>query len=100
MAGTHKGRGSPPGQFAASFGVGLAGGCRTAVLWLLLSSIRLGEVLGTTAQLAAVIGVAAGCDIAREDTGLIAAIIMGLALANSRALTSRPAVRSSRRWCS
>jgi hypothetical protein len=28
--------------------------------------------------------VAAGCDILREDTGLIAAIFMGLALANQR----------------
>ena len=30
------------------------------------------------------IGVAAGCDVARADTGLIAAIFMGLALANMR----------------
>jgi NhaP-type Na+/H+ or K+/H+ antiporter len=44
--------------------------------------LRLGELLGTTAQLAAVIAVAAGCDAARADTGLIAAIFMGLALAN------------------
>ena len=57
---------------------------RHALLWLLLRKLRLGEVLGTTGQLAAVIGVAAGCDVAREDTELIAAIFMGLALANRR----------------
>ncbi len=43
--------------------------------------LRLGEILGTTAQLAAV---AAGCDVLRDDTGLIAAIVMGLAAANMR----------------
>jgi hypothetical protein len=50
----------------------------------LLRVLRLGEVLGTTAQLAAVIAVAAACDVLRDDTGLIAAIIMGLAAANLR----------------
>jgi hypothetical protein len=69
-------------QFAASIGVGLAGGVvGTALLWLLLRRLRLGEVLGTTAQLATVIAVAAACDVIRDDTGLIAAIFMGLALA-------------------
>ncbi len=85
VASTRKGPGSQLGQFAASVGVGLAGGViGTALLWLLLRKLRLGEVLGTTAQLAAVIAVAAACDVLREDTGLIAAIFMGLALANRR----------------
>ena len=35
-------------------------------------------------QLACVMGVAAACDIAREDAGLLAAIVMGLAVANVR----------------
>ena len=83
VASTRKGPGSQLGQFAASVGVGIAGGVvGTALLWLLLRKLRLGEVLGTTAQLAAVIAVAAACDVIREDTGLIAAIFMGLALAN------------------
>ena len=56
----------------------------TALLWLLLRRLRLGEVLGTTAQLAVVIAVAAVCDVVRDDAGLIAAIFMGLALANRR----------------
>ena len=85
IASTRKGPGSQLVQFAASIGVGLAGGVvGTALLWLLLRRLRLGEVLGTTAQLAAVIAVAAACDVIRDDTGLIAAIFMGLALANRR----------------
>ena len=84
-ASTHKGLGSQVAQFALSVGAGLAGGIiGTAVLWLLLRKLRLDEVLGTSAQLATVIAVAAGCDIIRADTGLIAAIFMGLALANRR----------------
>ena len=85
VASTRKGPGSQLGQFAASVGVGVVGGViGTALLWLLLRKLRLGEVLGTAAQLAAVIAVAAACDVIREDTGLIAAIFMGLALANRR----------------
>ncbi|MFD6751596.1 sodium:proton exchanger, partial [Streptomyces anthocyanicus] len=37
---------------------------------------------GTTVQLAAAVGVAAACDAIRDDTGLIAAVVMGMALAN------------------
>jgi NhaP-type Na+/H+ or K+/H+ antiporter len=82
-ASTHKGPGSQLAQFAVSVAVGLAGGAvGIALLWLLLRKLALGEVLGTSAQLAAVIAVAAGCDVLRADTGLIAAIVMGLAVAN------------------
>jgi NhaP-type Na+/H+ or K+/H+ antiporter len=85
IASTRKGLGSQLGQFAVSIAVGVAGGVAgTVLLWLLLRKLRLGEVLGTTAQLASVIAVAAGCDAVRADTGLIAAIFMGLALANQR----------------
>jgi NhaP-type Na+/H+ or K+/H+ antiporter len=85
IASTHRGLGSQLGQFAVSVVVGLAGGViGTGLLWMLLRRLRLGEVLGTTAQLATVIGVAAACDVLREDAGLLAAIFMGLALANRR----------------
>jgi NhaP-type Na+/H+ or K+/H+ antiporter len=71
------------GQFVASVAVGLAGGVvGTAVLWLLVRHFSLSEVLGTSGTFATVIAVAAACDIVRDDTGLIAAILMGLALAN------------------
>jgi NhaP-type Na+/H+ or K+/H+ antiporter len=84
-ASTSRGPGSQLAQFLLSVAVGLGGGVAgTALLWLLLRKLRLGEVLGTNAQLAAVVAVAAGCDAFRDDTGLIAAIFMGLAVANMR----------------
>jgi len=83
IASTHRGVGNQVAQFAVSLAVGAAGGAvGSALLWLLLHRLRLGERLGTTAQLASVVAVAAGCDVLREDTGLIAAIVMGLAMAN------------------
>jgi NhaP-type Na+/H+ or K+/H+ antiporter len=70
-------------QFLASVGVGLAGGAiGIALLWLLLRRLGLAEVLGTQATIATVVAVAAACDIVREDTGLIAAIVIGLGMAN------------------
>jgi NhaP-type Na+/H+ or K+/H+ antiporter len=85
VAGTHHGIGSQFAQFVASIAVGVAGGAvGVGLLVLVLRVLRLGEVLGTTAQLASVIAVAAACDVLREDTGLIAAIVMGLAAANMR----------------
>jgi NhaP-type Na+/H+ and K+/H+ antiporters len=81
------GRGYQIGQFLISMGVGLAGGAvGTVILWLTLHKLRLGETLGTLAQLATVILVSAGCDIARDDTGLIAAIFTGLAITNLRGM--------------
>ncbi|WP_441245425.1 cation:proton antiporter [Kitasatospora sp. McL0602] len=74
--------GAAAGQILGSAGVGIAGGALgAAVLWLLLRRVGLGEILGTTAQLATVIGVAAGCNLLRDDSGLIAAIVMGVAMA-------------------
>ncbi|MEZ0070512.1 NhaP-type Na+/H+ or K+/H+ antiporter [Streptacidiphilus sp. MAP12-20] len=71
------------GHFLGSAGVGLAGGAvGAAALWLLLRGLRLPETLGTSVQLAAVVGVAALCDVIRDDTGLIAGVVMGLAVAN------------------
>ncbi|MEU8618755.1 cation:proton antiporter [Streptomyces sp. NPDC048623] len=79
------GRGYQLGQFFISMAVGLVGGAvGIALLWFTLRILRLGETLGTLAQLAIVIGVSAGCDIVRDDTGLIAAIVAGLAVANIR----------------
>jgi NhaP-type Na+/H+ or K+/H+ antiporter len=85
-ASTHVGIGDQILQFLLSVVVGGVGGVvGTALLWLLMVKLRLGEALGTSAQLAAVIAIAAACDALRDDTGLIAAIVMGLALANIRA---------------
>jgi hypothetical protein len=76
----------PLGQFLLSIGIGAAGAViGAAVLWLCLCKLDLDDLLSTTSQLACVVGVAAVCDIVREDAGLIAAILMGLAVANLRA---------------
>ncbi|MDQ1672559.1 MAG: hypothetical protein QOC98_1121, partial [Frankiaceae bacterium] len=85
VAGQRPGGGAQLGHFGTSICVGLLGGAAGAgVLWFLLHTLHLDEVLGTGAQLAAVVAVAAGCDILREDTGLIAAVVMGLVVGNRR----------------
>jgi NhaP-type Na+/H+ or K+/H+ antiporter len=77
------GRGEAALSFLRSLGFGALGGViGTAVLWILLSKMRLTGVLATQAIVAVVIGTAALCDARRDDAGLIAAIIMGVALAN------------------
>jgi NhaP-type Na+/H+ or K+/H+ antiporter len=85
LASTKGGIGHPLGQFFLSIAIGAAGAAvGVAVLWLCLCKLDLDDVLTTTAQLACVVGVAAACDIVRDDAGLIAAILMGLAVANLR----------------
>ncbi|MFF2403608.1 cation:proton antiporter [Streptomyces goshikiensis] len=82
-AGGQQGLGSQVLEFGGSAAVGLLGGTAgAAALWLLLRRLDLGEVLGTTVQFATVVAVAAACDAFRDDTGLIAAVVMGMALAN------------------
>jgi NhaP-type Na+/H+ or K+/H+ antiporter len=82
-AGTKLGNGHQLAEFAASLSLGLAGGAvGVALLWLLLQRMAVGEILGTSAQVAVVVGVTAACDALRDDSGLIAAIAMGLAVAN------------------
>jgi NhaP-type Na+/H+ or K+/H+ antiporter len=86
LASTHGGIGHPLGQFLLSLAIGAAGAAvGVAVLWLCLCKLNLDDLLATTSQLACVVGVAAACDIVRDDAGLIAAILMGLAVANLRA---------------
>lgn len=102
IATTHRvdiGRGYQLGQFALSMAVGLIGGAvGTALLWLTLRTLRLGETLGTLAQLTTVIAVSAGADIVRDDTGLIAAIVTGLAVTNIGGFDMPARRPSSRRW--
>jgi hypothetical protein len=86
LASTSGGIGHPLGRFLLSIAIGAAGAAvGVAVLWLCLCKLDLDDVLATTSQLAVVVGVAAACDIVRDDAGLIAAIVMGLAVANLRA---------------
>jgi NhaP-type Na+/H+ or K+/H+ antiporter len=70
-------------EFAGNIGLGLLGGVTgTVVLWLLLEKLHLRGVLATEATIATVVAVAAACNALRDDTGLIAAIAMGVAVAN------------------
>lgn len=83
IASTHGQRVHPVVEFLVSLGIGLLGAAiGIALLHLLLRTLRLRGALGAAAQLAAVIAVAMACDIARDDTGLIAAIGMGVAVTN------------------
>ncbi|MGY1577237.1 hypothetical protein [Streptomyces sp. MN13] len=71
------------GIFVGGVAVGLIGGMvGLALLWPALRRLRLGGTLGTLAQLASVVAVSAGCDMVFDDTGLIAAIVMGITVAN------------------
>jgi NhaP-type Na+/H+ or K+/H+ antiporter len=77
--------GYQPGQFLLSVVIGVGGAAAGVVaLWFCLRKLGLGDVLASTSQLACVVGVAAACDVGREDAGLIAAVLMGLAVANLR----------------
>ena len=70
-------------EFVTNVLFGLLGGVAGAtVLWLLLEKLQLRGVLATEATIATVVAVAAACNALRDDTGLIAAITMGLAVAN------------------
>jgi len=71
--------------FVGRVGIGVIGGAiGVAVLWLLLRVLKLRGVLAIEAILATVVVVAALCDALSDDTGLIAAITMGIVLANLR----------------
>ena len=68
---------------AVSVTIGVVGGViGTVLLWLALQKLALEHTLGTSTQLAVVIVVAGACDVLQSGTGIIAAIVMGLALAN------------------
>jgi NhaP-type Na+/H+ or K+/H+ antiporter len=69
--------------FVGRFGVGLIGAAvGTAVLWVLLAKLKLSGILAAEAIFATVITVAALCDAVQDDTGLVAAICMGVVIAN------------------
>ena len=83
LAAKHLEAGHDVAQFVLSILVGVSGAAiGIAVLWFCLVKLKVPSQLATITQLASVIGIAAACDILRDDSGLIAAILMGLALAN------------------
>ena len=69
--------------FAARIGVGAVGAAvGLGVLWFLLKKVRLTGVLAAQAILATVLTTAGLCDALAADTGLVAAILMGMVIAN------------------
>jgi NhaP-type Na+/H+ or K+/H+ antiporter len=69
--------------FAGRIGIGVAGGAiGIAVLWLLLTKLELTGILAVEAIFATVIVIAGLCDAIQDDTGLVAAITMGIVIAN------------------
>ncbi|MFG3114984.1 cation:proton antiporter [Streptomyces sp. NPDC048197] len=81
--GFRTGHGFRAADFVAGIALGTAAGVAgAALLWFTLRRLGLGETLGTLAQLATVVAVAAGCDMVYDDTGLIAAVVTGLIVAN------------------
>ncbi|MGH3312814.1 MAG: hypothetical protein ACRDP3_19905 [Streptomyces sp.] len=94
LSSTRHGLGHLLGQFLLSIGIGVAGALvGVAVLWFCLCKLKLGDVLRSTSQLACVVAVAAVCNIFRDDSGLTAAILMGIEVVNLRGFdipTRRP----------
>ena len=83
LASTHGGVGHPAGEFVLSIGVAVvAAAVGVAVLWLCLCKLDLDDGLRTASQFACVVGVAAVCDSVRDESGLFAAILMGIAVTN------------------
>ena len=71
--------------YAGRLGIGVVGGAvGVGVLWLLLKKLKLEGILATEAILATVITIAGLCDAIQDDTGLVAAITMGMVIANMR----------------
>jgi NhaP-type Na+/H+ or K+/H+ antiporter len=69
--------------FIARIGIGVGGGAvGIGVLWLLLGKLKLTGTIATEAMIATVLTVAGLCDAIQADTGLVAAITMGVTLAN------------------
>lgn len=77
-----------PGEMALSLGTGLiVGAIGAAVLWLLLREIqRAGPRQGVAAALLTVTAAVVVADLIREDSGFVAASVMGVVLANQQQL--------------
>ena len=98
-----------PGEFLLSVVVGvLVGAAGAVLLWVLLREVHLNEPrMAVLATLMVVVGAVVAADLIREDSGFIAATLMGIALGNQRlgrplspASTSRSRVSFRRHSCS
>ena len=70
-------------DFVARIGIGAVGAAvGLGILWFLLKKVRLTGALAAQAILATVLTTAGLCDALAPDTGLVAAIAMGMVIAN------------------
>src|SRR3954453_4279313 len=74
------------GSMLGSIAVGLvAGAIGAGVLWLLLRGIqRAAPAQGVAAAIMTVVGTVVAADLVKEDSGFVAATVMGMVLANQR----------------
>ncbi len=88
FAAVRTGNGWRPGAFLIDLGVGAAvaaiGG---PVLWLLLREVhRSAPRMVVPATLMVVVGVVVAADLIRDDAGLVAAVLLGILVANQRSI--------------
>ena len=75
-----------PGGFLLSITVGaLVGGAGAALLWVLLREVHLNQPrMAVLTTLMVVVAAVVAADLLREDTGFLAATLMGISLGNQR----------------
>jgi NhaP-type Na+/H+ or K+/H+ antiporter len=88
LAGAANGRTYHPGEMVLSIAVGRAAGAAGAALLLMLlrGLQRSTPGLGVAAALMVLAGTIVVADVLREDSGLVAAVVMGMALARQQRL--------------
>ena len=88
-SGAAHGPGWRPGSMLASVGIGaLVGAAGAALLWLLLRGIqRAAPRQAVPATLMVVVAALVGADLLRDDSGFVAATLMGIFLANQRSIS-------------
>jgi NhaP-type Na+/H+ or K+/H+ antiporter len=88
FTGVSSGKGWQPGEMLVDLGVGaLVAAVGAPALWLLLREVQRGapRMIASTTLMVVVAAVVAA-DLIREDTGLIAALLMGIVVANQRGI--------------
>jgi NhaP-type Na+/H+ or K+/H+ antiporter len=88
FSGVGSGKGWQPGEMLLDLGVGaLVAGAAAPALWLLLREVqRSSPRMVVPATLMVVVAAVVAGDLIREDTGLLAAVLVGTALANQRSI--------------
>src|SRR5213593_95122 len=88
FAGVSSGKGWQPGAMLIDLGVGaLVAAIGAPALWLLLRGVqRSAPQMVVPATLMGVVAAVVAADLIREDAGLMAAVLMGIAVGNQRSL--------------